>query len=198
MTTRYLTVADLKAYCRTEIPTVDDSFYDAAIQAAEAWLDQRCGRQFIVATTATARSYDAPYCSSQLVIHDCTAVTSIVDFGSTLSANQYKLYPLSQVSLTGETVPYTSVMRLGAGYEIDWLMWGQPAQIVVTASWGWVAIPAMIKEACKIKAKEYLMQRDVNFGLVAVSDVGGVGSRENPVVREAVRAYSHPLSIGIA
>ncbi len=38
MATRYLTVAELKSYVRTEI-SVNDTIYDAAIQAAELWID---------------------------------------------------------------------------------------------------------------------------------------------------------------
>ena len=77
--------------------------------------------------------------------------------------------------------------RLGYYYN-RWYNWyGVPgaATVTVTARWGWQAIPSMIQESCKIIAKDVLMQRnsDIGFGLVAVTDAGGVGTRENWIVR---------------
>ena len=56
-------------------------------------------------------------------------------------------------------------------------------------------IPAQIVEACKIIAKDVFLQRDVAHGLIGVSDVGGIGTRENRVVVDAIAAYQHPQGI---
>lgn len=199
MTTRYLPVGELQQYMRSEIGT-EDNLYEDAIKTAEDIIDESTGRQFIVASTSTARSFDVPNCSSRLQIHDCTAVASVVDFGATLTVDtQYKLYPLGGVSATGRAVPYSEIVRLGANQEIEWLDYGRPGQIVVTATWGWLAIPSLVKSACKVIAKDVFLTRDTTgFGIVAITEAGGVGTRENWVVRRMLDAFPHPNSIGLA
>ena len=201
MTTRYVSVETLKAYIRNEIPTDDDSFVEAAINAAEMIIDNATARQFVVASpsVSSARSY-IPSGGNLLLIDDAAAIVSVVDNGATLlAATDYQAEPLNNLSDVSETVPYYLLRRLGYYYN-RWYNWyGVPgaATITVTARWGWPAIPAMVQESCKIIAKDVLMQRnsDIGFGLVAVTDAGGVGTRENWIVRKTVDAYRHPNSV---
>ncbi len=202
MTTRYVSVETLKAYIRNEIPTDDDSFIEAAINAAEMIIDNACARKFVIADPAisTARSY-IPSGGNLLLIDDCVAIVSVTDNSAPLTAaTDYQAEPLNNLSDAGETVPYYILRRLGYYYN-RWYNWyGVPgaATVTVTARWGWQAIPSMIQESCKIIAKDVLMQRnsDIGFGLVAVTDAGGVGTRENWIVRKAIDAYRHPNSVG--
>lgn len=199
MATRYLTETELKSYVRTEITSADDTAYTAAINTAETLIDNACGRRFEVAAGSTARSY-RPSNGSIQFIHDCTAITSVVDNGTTLISNtDYVAEPLNALSDIGATVPYYALRRLGYYYR-RWYNWnGIPgsATIVVTANWGWAAIPPQIKETCKIVAKDVFLQRNVSHGLIGVSEAGGVGTRENRLVRETIEAYTHPASIGV-
>ena len=198
MTTRYLSVAELKTYVRTEL-TLEDDVVTAAINAAEVWLDSMCARRFIVATTSTARVYK-PSKGEIQIIDDCTTIASVVDNGVTLTSGiEYQAEPLNALSEAGEAVPYYALRRLGYQYN-KWLNWfGVPnaATLTVTAAWGWPSIPPMIKEACKIVAKDYLLQREVAHGLVGITDVGGVGSRENKFVADTVSRYLHPNAVVI-
>ena len=196
MTTRYLTEAELKAYVRSEIVT-DNNLYVAAINSAEVWLDSKMSRKVVLASVETpaanARVF-IPSGSQVMFIHDCTTITSVVDNGTTLvSGTDYQPEPLNLLSDMGEARPYYRLRRLN-GY---WYSSINKATISVTATWGWAAIPPMVKEACKIVAKEYFQQRDVAHGLIGITDVGGVGTRENQLVQDTVRAYQHPNSIGI-
>lgn len=181
---------------RSEIPTADDAFLDEAILAAKTTMENACQRQFDLATTSTARSFD-PTGTDVLWIHDCTSITTVVDAGgSTLTANtDYRAYPLNGKSNAGESVPYYKLKRNGV-----WSYGSLLSVVTVTAAWGWPAIPSQIITAVRIIAKDEFNQRDsgVGFGLVAVSDAGGVGSRENMIVRKAVRSYSHPNALGIS
>lgn len=195
MSTRWLTTDVLKQYVRSQL-VVDDGFYEQAIQSAENWLDERTQRRWVVASGSSARSFN-PSGSRVLFINDCTTITSVVDNGSTLvSGIDYQKEPLNGLSDTGEVVPYYRLVRLGG---VEWYEITEGlASVVITAAWGWLAIPPMILEACKIVAKDYFLQRDVNHGLVDISDVGGVGSRENRLVQAAVERYAHPNVIGVA
>ena len=197
MTTRYLTVAELQAYVSTTVYS-DATIYEEAINAAEEIIDNACGRKFVVASASTARVY-MPSCGAVLFIDDCTAIASVVANGATLTAGtDYQAEPLNNLSYGGETVPFFALRRLGY-YCRRWdNYYGVPnlANITVTATWGWAAIPVMVKESCKIIARDVLSQRDTTgFGLVAITEAGGVGTRENWVVQKMVRDYTHPRAI---
>ena len=192
---RYLTVEQVKAYHRSEIPTDDDEFIEAACDAAEAMLDQECQRRFVVATTATLRRY-VPTNWERLRIHDCTSVTLISNDGSTVAAADYQLEPVNGLTWAGETRPYDQVRILGGG---SWWIDGYEATVSVTATWGWAAIPARIEQAALIIAKEIITNRDeVKLGLVGFSDVGGVTARTNPIVRDTIAAYKRVEAFGLA
>jgi len=193
---RYLSVLELKDYARSEIPTADDAFIEAACDSAENFMDQACARRFVVATSATARVF-MPLSGGLLRIHDCTTVTLVVNDGTTLTAADYQLEPLNGLTWAGESRPYDQI-RLTSGTTWDRDSYGE-ATISVTATWGWVAIPARVKQAALIVAKEIIANRDeVKFGLVGFSDVGGVSPRSNPIVTETINHYRRVEAIGIA
>lgn len=204
MTTRYLSVVELKDYVRSEL-VVDDALYEAAINTAEMSIDNALGRKMVVVDPAvsTARSFRpsestslyVPTGSDVLYIHDAAVIISVVDNGATLvSGTDYQGEPLNGLSAAGEAWPYYRLRRLGAcWYQLP----SAAAAVTVTARWGWAAIPPQVKESCKIIAKDVFQQRDVRFGLVAVNEAGGIGTRENRVVRDMVQKYGHPNSIGI-
>lgn len=194
-TPRYLPVAELKVYIRGDI-TADDTLLEEAINVAEQTLDNACGRRFVVASASTARVYVPQPATTILFIDDATAVTVVSENGTTLvEGTGYQLEPLNGISDSGEAIPYTQIRRLDNWWYRD----GPEGTISVTATYGWAAIPALIKEACKVLAKDALENREVRHGLVAVVDgVGGVGSRDNKIVREAVRSYRSSRSWGIA
>ena len=190
---RYLTVEQIKAYCRNEIPTDDDEFVEAAGDAAEMALDAACQRRFAVAGAATARVFIPP-CLDALRIHDCTTVTSVVNNGSTVLAANYQLEPLNGLTWAGETRPYDQIRLLSGSWSRD----GDEATTSITATWGWAAIPDRITQAALILAKEIITNRDeVKLGLVGFSDVGGVVARTNPIVRDTIKDYRRLESFGI-
>jgi hypothetical protein len=196
---RYLTVEQVKAYCRNELPTEDDEWFEAACDAAETALDQSCQRQFVVAgTTATTRLYRPDPRSSVLRVHDIANTTDlvVVEDGTTLLSSDYQLEPVNGLTWAGEQRPYEQIRLLdGHWWEIDY----DRATISVTARWGWSAIPARIEQAALIIAKEIITNRDeVKLGLIGFSDVGGVVARTNPIVRETVAHYRRVESWGIA
>jgi hypothetical protein len=188
-TPRYLPVEVLKDYVRTEL-VLGDALYEDAINAAETIIDNACRRRFeLVADAAVAEErLFRPTGSATLYINDCTEITSVVSGGATLTLDtEYSVEPLNGLSEIGEPWPYYALVRYGGWW--PYYTYGPTAFVAVTAKWGWPAIPPQIREACKIIAKDVFNQRDIRFGLVTVSDVGGVGTRENRIVRDAVRDY---------
>jgi len=188
-TPRYLPVSTFKSWWKSEI-SADDSLIEAAINAAETAIDNALQRRMIVATgTPSARKFRPNDCTPILYINDAKTVTSIVENGTTLTADtDYVLEPLNGISATGETWPYYRVLRYGR----DWYTDGVKPTVTVTADWGWTAIPYEVIEACKIVTSDMLSNRDMRNGLVAITEAGGVGSRENLTVRNMIAKYRGP------
>jgi hypothetical protein len=212
---RNVTVATLKTWARNEIATDDDALISAAIDAAEQWVDNTCQRRFVVATTATPRTYtpvDLPrllapgirnlgtegYCAQVLRIHDCTSVTTVSNNGTIVAASGYQLEPLNALGWSGETYPYNAI-RLLTGTSWDTGTYLGQATATITATWGWTAIPAPVIESVKILAKDIIANRDLRFGIAAVSGEGfGISARANGTVTALLAPYRRAESWGIA
>ena len=188
-----VTRAELKDYCRDTI-TASDAFYDSALDAAELSVSQGCARQFVAAGAATPRVF-RPSHPTVLRVDDCTAITSVSNFGSTVAAASYQLEPLNGRVASGEVRPFEQIRLLGTTWDPG--NYDGQASVTVTASWGWASIPAPIKEAVKIIAKDILSNRDVRFGLVAVTDVAGITARTNPTVKQIIADYRRTEAFGI-
>jgi hypothetical protein len=191
---RYLTTEQIKAYCRNELPTEDDEFFEQAGNHAEQTLDRACQRRFFVAgTTATTRVY-VPNSETRLRIHDAVEVTTILNNGTPVTAG-IQLMPLNGVTWAGEARPYEEIELTSGQW---WYRDGKEATATVTARWGWASIPDSIQQAALIIAKEIITNRDeVKLGLVGFSDVGGVVARTNPIVRGVIADYRRVESFGI-
>lgn len=185
-----------KQYIRDEAVGVDDAILQGYLDAASQALSGACGRQWTVApAAATARSFQPTGRSRVLVINDCASITSVVDNGATLVAGtDYQAEPLNNLSDSGETVPYYRLVKPYA----DWYSATGFASVVITAKWGWAAIPYQITEACLVLGKELCNNQDVRLGIVGLADGVVSGIRQSKIVRDAIGAYPHPNSIGIA
>ena len=190
------TTEELKAYARDETSTLNYEFIEAALDAAEDEFRHSTMRELVVAgDTGTARVFAATG-SCLLRIPDCHEVDSIAVGGTTLETSMYQLEPLNQLSWAGEYRPFDQVRHLSSGWTVTGVH-GE-ATITVTAKWGWQTIPPRVKTAVLVLAKDILSNRDVRFGLVAVTDAAGIGARTNPIVRSAIEQYKRVEAIGIA
>lgn len=189
-----LSVADWRTWSgNTDAP--DDSFVQAAINAAEQAIDSDCARKFVVAgETATARVY-VPSAGSVLRIHDCVAVTAVTDNGTAVASTAYQLEPLNNLDAAGLAVPYEQIRRLsGAGWTCDY----GKATASVTARWGWPALPAQYTEATKILTSDIVAQADVKNGVVGFAEFGALRVRANPMVAMLLSRLRRVESWGIA
>jgi hypothetical protein len=197
MAPRYLPVATFQQWWHDET-TVDVGLVEAAILTAEQAIDNALQRKMVVVTSGapglTTRVY-APPALDLLFIDDCTEVTVVSDNSTTLTVGtDYQLEPLNGLDGAGQSVPYSSIRRL-SGY---WYRDGHKATVSITARFGWATIPYEVVESCKIIAKDVLTNRNMSNGLVAITEAGGVGSRENRIVREMISHYRSIRSWGIA
>lgn len=191
------TTEEIKDYVNDKTATANYALVESARAAAIAELNNGCQRTFVLADTASARLY-VPASYEVVRIHDCTAVTAVSNDGVAVAASQYQLEPVNAISWTGEAVPYEQIRMIAStGWEFGTHNAAE-ATVSVTATWGWASIPYPIIESCKIIAKDILSNRDVRFGLVAVTDVAGVSARTNPIVAAAINSYKRVEAFGIA
>lgn len=192
-----ITVEDLKRYHKSET-TEDEWLYQQAIAAAEQYLRDETGREIHAAdATATERVYHPDRWSDTLWIHDCSSITSVVENGATLtSGTDYIAMPLNNKSAAGAYMPTDRLVR----YASTWYFDGPKSTVTVNAKWGWTtaSIPPGLKIALYVCAKAYIQTRKIEFGLVGVSEAGGVGERDAKAVKDFIDNYRGHGSWGIA
>ena len=194
-TPRYVPTATFKQWWKTETTDDDSLIIEPAINAAELAIDNALQRKMIVASASSTRVYRPNPSTDLLTIDDATAITAVVENSVTLvEGTDYQLEPLNGLSPAGEAWPYYKIRRLDA----KWYTNGERATVSVTGTWGWAAVPFEVVESCKIIAADMLSNRDMRNGLVAITEAGGVGSRENMTVKNMIAKYRSIRSWGIA
>lgn len=192
--TTLVDIDDFKNYVRDQVST-DDATTQAALDAATVMVADFCQRDFALAGTATARSYTPPTSDTQVLrIHDCTTITSVVEDGATLSAGAYQAEPVNLVSWSGLTRPIEQLRRYGT----PWFYNQGRSTVVVTATWGWSAVPASVVDATKIIAKDILVQRNNNSGVAGFGEFGAVRVRMNPIAIDLLRPLRRVEAFGVA
>lgn len=150
----YLDVSTLATYVHSEISS-DQIPMDIALSAAEAAINIRCGRKFIVATTATDRRRQLSTSRIQR-IYDCTTITTVKVGTTTIDPADFLPTPLDNLDDAGQTVPFEQLERPYC----PWRTGCSTDLLTVTATWGWTVIPQPIVEACLILAAANWHTRD--------------------------------------
>lgn len=195
----YLEPQELVDYVGSEI--VDDHpFLVRCLAAASEAVNDYCGRSFetpVVPPTVVTRYYYPV--ADTVVIHDLVDATGlvVVDDGTTVDAADYQLEPVNNVSTSGLVRPYHRIRRLG-------VCWSSPSRsgevsIEVTSNrWGWPAVPAVVKEATAVLAKDIVHLRTTRFGVAGFGEFGVVRVRDNPHVKMLLANVRHPSKLVVA
>lgn len=167
----YVELDELAAYLRSTI-AVDDVEITASRAAAESTINSHCQRVFTVPTEATTRTF-VPVDGYVVTVPDIANTTGlvIVDNGSTLTAASYQLEVspgvTGPIGVDGRTWPYTQIRRMSSTW---WRDSDGEATLLITARWGWPAVPPEVTLATKLLARDFLIARDTSFGIVQVGD----------------------------
>lgn len=168
-----VTIDQLLAYLGPD--NVGTGFQDratTALAAAHQAIYAHCGRDFLVSSASSARTFRPHPGSRFLTIDDCTTISSVVENGTTLTVNvDYVAEPLNNRNSRGRTVPFDQLARYGQNWYVDDVL----PTVTVTAVWGWstTAAPDEAIEACKILAKDIMSAKDLR-GDVAIAENGDV------------------------
>lgn len=161
--------------------TTEDSAIDAAILAADASIDQYCGRSFEVASTTRVyqpTSAFLVYCDD-LSSDTVTVRTDDDDDGvyeTLLTAN-------TDYIVVGNTSPYTILKNVNGGWPLSY--YGRPT-VQIQGSFGYAAaVPNTVKQAALLLASRIYQRKASPLGFQAgvVSELGPVRiSRNDPDV----------------
>lgn len=196
----YATLAELRS--RVKITdatyTAEDTRLTAALAAASRGIEKVTGRQFNLAASATARVY-YPQDMNWALVDDISSTTGLIvktdstggaTYATTWTSSDYQLEPLNGV-VDGESGwPYWQLRAVGNfRFPCVWSV-NTIAPLQVTATWGWAAVPAPVKEGCLILAEDIYKLADSPFGTGGYGQFGIIRARENPMVWQRVGPYA--------
>lgn len=182
----YATVDELKAY--VSIPdddTVDDAELAGKITAASRSIDQHTRRQFGQVEAIELREYPIRR-NGLMVVDDLTDATGLLVEVDGTSVVPLYLNPRNALQ---RGMPYTRIF----------LPSGSSGVAQVTALWGWVAVPATIKEAALLQASRLFKRRDAPFGVAGSPDLGSeirLLAKVDPDVAVMLERYVRRASVG--
>jgi Phage QLRG family, putative DNA packaging. len=195
----YLTLAALKAYLRIT-DTDDDAELAVAITAASRAIDRSCNRQFGNVDPAQARSYTAwlnPETGRWVIDIDDLAVAptsiAIVDTtGGGATDQPITAYDMADPNAVANGKVWTSIIvRPASPVQPS----GANAECVVTAAWGWPAVPAAVTLAAQIQANRFHNRRESPYGVAGSPSDGSelrLLARLDPDVAVSLTDYVRP------
>lgn len=152
-----------------------DELLNEAIESASREVDKRTRRYFGKDEEASERTFDVTGCG-YLMIDDALPGTVELD-----GYTGFKALPRDGIV---DGVPGNPITRLKhwAFMECD--------EVVVTATWGWPVIPAVVREATKMLAAETFMSKDAPLGYKGSETIGVVIMRERGPVLKKLEFYA--------
>jgi hypothetical protein len=202
----YVLAADLKSWLRIS-DAVDDTLLAYAITTASRIIDAHCGRQFGQLTTAAVRYYtwDGTCYDrrSLLLTDDLYTVTDLVvaldtdgdgDTDQTLTdGTDFDLWPANAAA---DGHPWKGLLLRSASTN----RFNRYARgTVITARWGWAAVPAAVVQATLLLAAELFARRNAPFGVAGSPEIGSeirLLAKVDPDAVNALRPYVRALPGG--
>ena len=183
----YATSEELAAYTRVE-DTDDAVVMDMALSAASRSIDRACRRQF--GTAVGSRAY-TPVASGNglfaLDVDDLQSVSAVAAdiAGDGLYSTPVATWHLSPRNALADGEPYTKLFLSQA-------VAGATESVLVTGTFGWLAVPPAVKQACLMQASRLLARRDSPFGVAGSPENGSelrLLAKLDPDVEVTLRSY---------
>lgn len=204
ITNGYLTTAEARTYAGLS-DLADTELLDDVVTAVSRAIDNACQRTFFQ-QAAQARTFLTQ--SADLLtlgaFNDLVSITTLKfdrdgdgTFEETVSATNFGLLD----SDFPETGPYTAIEL----YNQTWFPvpggtagTGRTKLTQVTGTWGWPAVPAQVKQACRLQVARVMKRQESPLGVAGFGEFGVVRvSRLDPDIDAMLQPYKL-LSPGIA
>lgn len=192
ITNGYCTLAEVKAALRLT-DSEDDSLIERAIEGASRRIDGYCNRWFYKTASTAVKLYarDSYVLLTQDIANTTVTLKTDDDGNGTFEDTwtqgvDYQLEPTTVV-LSG--FPYYRIVAIGAKTFPLPIAEPIPAQIEVTAQWGWNAIPHDVREACILLAMRQFARLNAALGVVGFADMAIQVRAVDPDVRDMLAPY---------
>lgn len=173
----YCTVSELKGHLR--VPDTDDDIaLGVCITAASRAIDKACNRQFGSASQTRVYTWRGSFVDGwpAVAIDDVQTTTGLTvkldtghdgGYATTLTyQTDFDLYPFNAAA---DGVPWTHVVfKQGASVYPSSCV----NELQVQATFGWTAVPVLVKEACLLQAARFFVRRDSPYGVTGSPEVG--------------------------
>lgn len=166
----YATLEQLHTYLRINgADDYDDQTMLDVLAEVSREIDAHCSRRFWRDDTATTRTFEGGSCT--LFVNDVWTTDGLEVDGESWPVSGLTLLPRNGVVDGIEGWPYTSIRAT-----TPW-----PAEVTVTAKWGWAQVPGPVHQSCLILAAATLKLREQPGGPGGFGEWGGiVRARDNP------------------
>jgi len=168
----YLTLAALKSWLRVT-DTVDDAEFPTWITAASRAIDRACNRQFGQLAAPTAITYRRPPVLDLttglfvLQIHDLQTTTGMLINGTAFASYAGAVMLPEDAPMRG--LPWTA---LGLTAWPTLSTPGAPITNIITAQYGWSAVPAQVTAAARLQVSRWNFRREAPAGTAGSPDQG--------------------------
>ena len=151
----------------------DDGLLADVIDAVSRLIDNYCGDVFGPGTAGVERVFDpqSTTCIRFGPFSPLAAVTAVgVDtdddgtFSTVIASTDYELYPLNPAAAP-EPRPYRELHADTAVFS---------HRVEVTGTWGWAAVPAAVKMACRLQVASVFARKDSPNGIAGLNEFGVV------------------------
>ena len=202
----YLTQAEALSYVKAA--NTSSEFVEDCVTAASRMIDNYCSRDFYKVGTVddpVARTFpvESVNCLRFGTHNDLVSVTTLKTdaagdgtYETTIAASGYELGPLNAAS---RNEPFLA-LRLLAGATFPTTTTGRSDVIQITGVWGWPAVPAQVKAACRVLLAELVKLQDAPLGFAGGMEMGAayVGSMAWRKATTMLAPLQHPDGFGIA
>jgi hypothetical protein len=169
----YCSASELKAHLRVS-DSADDAEIGIVISAASRAIDHAAGRQFGNASQTRVYAWRGECAEGRPAVGIDDVMTTVGltvkldtdndgSFATTLTlGTDFDMWP-ANAPADGE--PWTHLKFLPGGVLPDY-----PVQVAGT--FGWTAVPTIVKNACLIQAARFFVRRDASFGVAGSPELG--------------------------
>lgn len=195
----YITDQELKDFTRID-DTVDDAEIALYVTAASRAIDGHCHRQFGKLDAPAQFTYSARADHERGLwvvdiddLQDTTGlVVEVADVG-VIDASGFGLEPRNAVP---KGKAYTRLaVKISSGVQPT----GADGEMLVTAPWGWSAMPPQVKLAAKLQSSRFAARRDSPYGIAGSPDDGSemrLLARVDPDVAVSLRGLVRRRRVG--
>ncbi len=195
----FCTLDDLRSFITqtgTEpMPSINDPFLDLARSAATTAIQTACNRTFEPTTAAATRTF-----TFRRIWGSRTDYYGSIDWGvvypSLFTGSEppqvevddffTDVQTLASITCTDYTTgtaytptrgwPYNALSKGNPFTRLEFALGTSlptsPGQLLITAKWGWSAVPSTIKNACLLQASRYYARRTSPLGVAGFGDMG--------------------------